>query len=109
MNILHAKKYNKKWETSYEGKCMFIQTEYSLHYKVHYKKLVQELSTSYGGPMLQELSTSTSNKLATRSTSLAVQATGLPGWSDRQSTKKAVRADSLEHSPPSHQALDKDL
>ena len=38
MNILHARKYNKKWETTYEGKNVFIQTEYSLHYKVHRKK-----------------------------------------------------------------------
>ena len=47
MNILRAKKYNKKRETTYEGKSMFIQIEYSLHYKVYRKKLVQELSTSH--------------------------------------------------------------
>ena len=57
--------------------CLF---KLNIHYITNYiaKKLVQELSTS------------TSNKLTTRSTSLAVQTTRLPGWSDRQATKKAV-------------------
>ena len=51
MNILRAKKCNKKWETTYEGKNMSIQTKYSLHYNTKYiandKKLVQEFSTSH--------------------------------------------------------------
>ena len=59
-------------------------------------------------PMLQELSTSTSNELTTRSTNLAIQATWLPSWSNRQSTKKAVQANSIEHSPWSRQASEVD-
>ena len=73
---------------------MFIQTEYLLHYKVYYKKkkkkLVQKLSTSHGGLCYKSY-------------------LHRPPTSDKQSTKKVVRADSLEHSPWSHQASDGDL
>ena len=51
MNVLHAKKFNKTWETTYEGKIMFskLNIHYITKYIVNNKKLVQKLSTLHDG------------------------------------------------------------